>query len=143
MVDRVRRPSEFDEMLTEFKNKKVFSTYKDAILFAACLGFKRKKRVAFSKTSEPIHLQYFSDEFNKAVINILAVAESSNLLFMGKEKEGERIEIFEEYACGGLEIIKNELWDTKLDVSKGLASLIMQEQESDEQFISDITGLSI
>jgi len=143
MVDRVRRPSEYDEMLTELKNKKIFSTYKDALLFAACLGFKRKKRVPFSKASEPIHLQYFNDEFNKTVINIIAVAESSDLLFMGKEKEAERIEIFEEYACGGLEIIKNEYWDTKLDLDKGLAGLIMQEQETDEQFISDITGLSI
>jgi len=143
MAERVRRPSEFDDMLTDMRNKKVFDTYKDALIFAACLGFKRKKRVPFTKSSEPISLQIFSDEFNKSVLNIISVAESSDLSHMGKEKEAERIAIFEEYACGGLEIIKNEYWDTKLDLNKGLAALIMQEQETDEQFISDITGLSI
>lgn len=142
MVDRIRRPSEYDAMLTEFKDKKIFATYKDTLLFAACLGFNRKRRVSFSNTSEPINLQIFSDEFNKSVINILAVAESSDLLFIGKENEDERIKIFEEYACGGLEIIKNELWDAKLPLDKGLTALIMQEEGSDK-FIGDITGLSM
>lgn len=143
MAKRIRRPSEFDDMLTDMTSKKVFETYKDALIFAACLGFKRKKRVSFTKSGEPIDLQIFSAEFNTSVINIIAVAESSDLSYMGQDKEAERITAFEEYACGGLEIIKNEYWDTKLDLNKGLAALIMQEQETDEQFISDITGLSI
>jgi len=143
MAKRIRRPSKFDDMLTDMTSKKVFETYKDVLIFAACLGFKRKKRVPFTKSGEPIDLQIFSGEFNTSVINIIAVAESSDLSYMGQDKEAERIVAFEEYACGGLEIIKNEYWDTKLDLNKGLAALIMQEQETDEQCISDITALSI
>ena len=42
MVERIRRPKKFDEFLNELTNKDqgVFRTYKDALIFAACLGYK-------------------------------------------------------------------------------------------------------
>jgi len=142
MVDRVRRSPEYDEILNAFREKKIFSAYKDALLFAACLGFNRKKRVQFSKTSEMVHLVNFRDEYNESIINILAVAEKSDLFLMNKNNEEEKIRIFEEYACGGLEIIKSEVWETNSDLGKGLELLIMQEIDDEDKVLSDITGIS-
>jgi len=141
MADRVRRPKIYEEMLDELKNKGVFKTYKDALMFAACLGYDRGKRIEFSKSSEPVNLQIFSGEFNQTILNTLAVAETLDPSCVGKDKEDEKVRIFEEYACGGLEILKNEFWDSKADWELGLMTLIMQE-ESSEKILMDITGLS-
>jgi len=140
VVDRVRRSPEYDDLLNEFREKKIFPTYKDALLFAACLGYSRKKRRVFAKSSEQVHLTNFRDEYNLSIINIIAVAESSSLFLMNKSNEAERIKIFEEYACGGLEIIKNEIWGS-LDLERGLEMLIMQELDDDDKNISNITGV--
>ena len=42
MADRVRRPAEHEEMLTELRDRGIFKTYKDALVFAACLGYERR-----------------------------------------------------------------------------------------------------
>jgi len=141
MADRVRRPEIYEEMLDELRNKGVFKTYKDALMFAACLGYDREKRIEFSKSSEPVNLQIFSGEFNHTILNMLAVAETLDPACMGRDKEDEKVRIFEEYACGGLEILKNEFWDSKADWELGLMTLIMQEEDS-EKILMDITGLS-
>jgi len=141
MTDRVRRPKIYEEMLDELKNNGVFKTYKDALMFAACLGYDRGKRLEFPKSSEPINLQIFSGEFNQTILNTLAVAETLDPACMGKDMEDEKVRIFEEYACGGLEILKNEFWDSKADWELGLMTLIMQEEDS-EKILMDITSLS-
>lgn len=141
MADRVRRPIEYDKMLIELKEKGVFKTYKDALLFAACLGFSREKRIPFSKSGETIRLQEFSGEFNRTVLNTIAIAETSDPTYMGKDKEDEKLKIFEEYACGGLEILKNEIWESKENWELGLLEMIVQE-ENRERILTDFTSLS-
>ena len=46
MVNDVKRPKKYENMLFDLchkdkdKNKNIFSSYKDALVFAACLGYK-------------------------------------------------------------------------------------------------------
>jgi len=141
MADRVRRPERFKDFLTEItQEKSVFRTYKDAMVFAACLGYSRGKRVPFDKTSEPINLQVFSGKFDEMVMNTIAIAELDDPFVMARNKEDEKIRIFEEYACGGLEIMENEVAQGKLAIDEGLISMIMGEEESD-RILDEITEL--
>jgi dnd system-associated protein 4 len=142
MADRVRRPHEFEAMMLDLtKEMKVFESYKDLMIFAACLGFRRKKRMSFEKSSEPINLSIFSGDFDGSVMNALAVAEIEDPLVMGNESEDKKILIFEEYACGGLDILKTEYWDVKIDNwENALIHLVLQE-ENENKMIDDITNL--
>jgi dnd system-associated protein 4 len=128
-------------MLNDLREQGVFKTYKDALVFCACLGKKRDKRVEFSKSSEPVHLSIFSGDFDKMVINSLAVAEDGDAFLLSEEREDEKIKNFEEYACGGLEILKNEVWDLKYDWVKSLVSMMIHEEDT-EKLLTDITMLA-
>lgn len=141
MADRVRRPAQFEEMLNELREKGIFKTYKDALVFSACLGKKRNKRVPFAKSSEPVHLSIFSGDFDKMVINAIAVSEDDDAYLLSEEREDEKIKIFEEYACGGLEVLKNEIWDLKNDWEKSLVAMMLREQDT-EKILTDITMLA-
>ena len=144
MVDRVRRPEQFSELMDELKKDNgVFKTLKDVMIFAACLGYKRDKRVPFSKSAEPISLHIFNGKYDATVIDSIAISVSDNdPKILADTMSDARILIFEEYACGGLEILKTEFVDGKVSVwEDALLSLIMGE-ESDNQILTDITGLA-
>lgn len=141
MADRVRRPQKFEKFLTELtREKAIFRTYKDALVFAACLGYSRGKRVAFEKTSEPINLQVFGGKFDDMVINTIAIAELDDPYIMARDREDEKIRVFEEYACGGLEILENEVGQGNMSIDEGFISLILGEEQSD-QILDEITEL--
>ncbi len=93
-----------------------FQTYADAIAFAASLGSKRKKRVPLGETTKkdpsPIGLEIFVSRGYDLLIKLLAIAETKDKKILSShdaKSEAERIEIFEEYANGGLEILQEEL----------------------------------
>ena len=141
MADRVRRPHQYDEFLTELtKEKEVFKTYKDALVFAACLGFSRDKRISFDKSSEPINIQVFSGTFDQMIMNTLAIGELDDPYVMSNGREDEKICIFEEYACGGLEILQDEIGQGQIALDEGILTMIMQEEES-EGILDEITDL--
>ena len=91
-----------------------FQTYVEVMLFAAALGAKRKKRVPlveFSRDLDPIRRDYFGNNKCELVINLLAISETKehSILADNEKCDDERIQIFEEYANGGLEILQDEL----------------------------------
>ncbi|MAL94587.1 MAG: DNA phosphorothioation-associated protein 4 [Haliea sp.] len=144
MVDRVRKPAKHTETLSFLKDEAgIFDSYKDAMVFAAALGFSRKKSVEFEKSSEPIPLSVFRGEYDAALMNILALSEyedSAYLEFEG-EKFDKKIKLFEEYACGGLDIIRSTIVEPGLDAQSTIVSMILDE-EAEHNIIDDITSLS-
>ncbi|MEQ3778298.1 MAG: DNA phosphorothioation-associated protein 4 [Alcanivorax sp.] len=145
MVDRVRKPAKHTDTLNTLKDDfGIFSSYKDALIFAAALGFSRGKSVEFEKSSEPIPLSVFRGEYDKAFINVLALFENKDSGYL--ESEGDKfdakIKLFEEYACGGLDIIKNTIIDPGLDPQSELVRLILDE-ETKHTIIDDITALGV
>lgn len=142
MVDRVRRPNQFDILLSDLvKEHKVFDTYKDALVFAASLGFKRDHRVEFDKSSEPVHLSVFSGQFDQMVMNVLAIGESEDPLVMAKDRDEEKIKIFEEYACGGLEIIQNQVAKGYTRFDQAILDLVTMEQDNGS-ILDEISNLA-
>ncbi len=143
MVDRVRKPAKHADTLSFLKDEvEVFASFKDAMVFAAALGFSRKKSVAFEKSSEPIPLSVFRGEYDEAFMNVLALFEHQDSAYL--EPEGDKfdakIKLFEEYACGGLDIIKSTIIDPGLEAQSAIIRLILDEQ-AEHTIIDDITAL--
>ncbi|EAZ91897.1 DNA phosphorothioation-associated protein 4 [Crocosphaera chwakensis] len=92
-----------------------FQTYADVITFAATLGGKYNKRIPLniiSKEPAPISLEIFVSRGYDAVIKLLAIAETNDphvLSLYDTDAENQRVQIFEEYANGGLEQLQEEL----------------------------------
>lgn len=122
---RVRRPSEHDSLLDKLvKDDKVFQTLKNALVFAASVGYKKQMRIPFTKTSEPIKLSIFDKELDVPFILALALAESTDISYMNSEKFPEAVSIFEEYANGGLSYISS-VYDSYSSV-QSLEKLVLE-----------------
>ena len=128
-------------MLNELRETGVFPTFKDAMVFASAVGFKRKNRKPFQKSSEPIDLDVFRGDFDRTIMNIIAIEESDDPRMIAPSSEDDRIRIFEEYANGGLDILKREIWDDKQDWREGLLALVQREEEQ-HTILDDITELA-
>lgn len=93
-----------------------FQTYADVMVFAATLGSKRKKRIPVKEVSKrepaPIGLEIFVSRGYDTVIKLIAIAETKDAKILSAsdpDAEEQRLTIFEEYANGGLEILREEL----------------------------------
>jgi dnd system-associated protein 4 len=97
-------------------NHSPFQTYADAMLFAAVLGAKQQQRIPLGEISKkepgPISHEVFITRGYDAVMKLIAIAATENINVISPDQaefEQQRIQIFEEYANGGLEILQQEL----------------------------------
>lgn len=119
-----------------------FQTYADVLIFAAALGAKRRKRVPlvnFAKDLDPIRREYFDSNKSEILINLIAIfdVENQNVLAENEQSDEQRIEIFEEYANGGLEILQDELRgavDYTERIVLILSSQRVKQEEQDNDF---------
>lgn len=116
-----------------------FQTFADAIAFAAALGAKRKRRVPLQEISkkEPgaIAQDIFISRGYDTLIKLLAIAESKDIKIISPadiDAEETRIQIFEEYANGGLEILQEELRGA-VDYSDRLLLILISERNKEER----------
>lgn len=93
-----------------------FQTYVEVLLFAAALGAKHKKRVVIEEVSkrdpDPIPQEHFVTKGYDMLIKLLAITESKDSKIIASNDDyydEQRICVFEEYANGGLEILRDEL----------------------------------
>jgi len=145
MVDRVRRPKDFDELLktlTDDKEKKVFETYKDCLVFCAslCASKGKEYKRGFKETSEPIKIHIFNGKYDAAFINALAIFDTNDAMVISSERQDERIKIFEDYACGGLHILDSELMNAYVSYDKHIINIINKITQK-KDIIEDITNL--
>ena len=103
-------------LLATGSNKGPFQTYADAVVFAASLGIKhgRKTPLEVISTREPgpISWEIFASRGYDPVIRLIAIAHTQELEILSSfnpRHEEQRLRIFEEYANGGLEILRDEL----------------------------------
>ena len=116
----VRRSKVYESTLQALggKDAKLFPTLREAMSFCAVLGYKerRKKQLDFQAGTEDIAgAQY---QINEAVdiVFALALAEAKNSDILRPEQERDCVQIYEEYANGGLELVQSWI-DRYSDVS--------------------------
>jgi len=146
MTDRVRRAERFDAILKLLKDEeKIFSSYKDVLVFAACLAKSRGQvKEEFSKSSEPVPLHVFNGEFDMTVISAIAISEPNDceVKFLSEENQDRKILIFEEYAAAGLKIIEEEVISRGKNILESFVELLADE-EGDSNLINDISALTL
>ncbi|MEP0885280.1 DNA phosphorothioation-associated protein 4 [Trichocoleus sp. ST-U3] len=114
-----------------------FQTYADAMVFAAALGAKRKKRSplgTITKEPSPIALEVFVSRGYDLVLKLLAIKETKDpkiISLFDETSEEKRIHIFEEYANGGLEILRDELRGA-VDYSERILLILSSERFKEE-----------
>lgn len=116
MLDpRVRRPADKEELITKLAGdsaEAVFSSMRDLFVFAASFGKSEGRSVPFTAAyGDPIRLELFQrDGTHELLINVIAVLEHpDDPEILREDRVGERIEIFEGYVNGGLELIQVHL----------------------------------
>lgn len=89
----------------------LFETKQKALMFAAALGGHVGRRTALSArdASAAIRFDIFEKALDDGFVHCLAVAETNGLGILADSREEELAQIFEEYACTGLNEIQNRV----------------------------------
>lgn len=130
---RVRRPKDKEDLvqrLTEGKEA-VFSTYRDLLIFSASLGYYHAEKKPFKATSEPIPWSYFMHTPGEQLVDMLTAANVSDPAALGASPElfNQRLELFEEYANGGLEVLQRELKESTAPPVEVIRTLLLSVEE--------------
>lgn len=124
---RVRRAKDNSEFLAKLTQEGPFQTMRDAMGFAAALGFTLGKREPFEGTDEPIAWSTFVNKPNQEqLVEMIAAAVVGDPEILGDDSLSERILILEEYANAGLSALKQ--MPTNLPLVEALTNLILDQQ---------------
>jgi dnd system-associated protein 4 len=115
-INRSRLHEEFVQRLSMQKvpgsDRSLFPTIRELLCFAALLGFSEQRRVPLDRASgvEDISYQQFErDPAAEDVLWTIALAETQNIDVLREGEEAQCAQIFEEYANGGLMLMKDFL----------------------------------
>jgi dnd system-associated protein 4 len=107
----VRRSKIYEGTLQQLggKDATMLPTLREALTFCAVLGYKERRRLPINQNSGVEDIAGAQYQLNEAVdiLFALALAESKNSDILKPEREKECIQIYEEYANGGLELIQS------------------------------------
>lgn len=145
---RVRVAREKAEFVRSLKNSEnpnsPFQTYADIVTFAAALGAKRQRRVPLGETSrkepDPIPQEQFFNRGYETLFNLLAIVSTQDPKVLAAQSAYEdlRIQVFEEYANAGFEVLQAELVGA-VDYTEQMLLLLSREQSPPETTEFDLT----
>lgn len=144
MSNDVRRPKEYEQMLTDLcqSENRIFLSYKDALVFAACVGYSVGNPREMDKSSERVKLHIFKGKFDDAIFNCLGLIESNDPSILGYEKEEDKIKIFEKYAAAGLGEIKKNIYDSPSEWDVALIEYITSQYKTNSSILSNFKHLA-
>jgi dnd system-associated protein 4 len=134
MPSRVHRPTDKEDVLQAIIENRPFATMAAALLFAAAVGYAHDRREPFEKGQELLW-EPFANAGAGPLLDMLAAAASEDKDILATDRENERVEIFEEYANGGLEVIRERLaarGGSPLDALLGLVLEFEDEHETSD-----------
>lgn len=91
------------------KDAKMFPTLREALTFCAVLGYKERRRIPLDPsagTEDIAGAQYFNNEAVDTLF-ALALAETKGSDILRIEHERNCVQIYEEYANGGLDLVQS------------------------------------
>ena len=87
----------------------LFTTIRQLMIFAALLGYSQNRKIPLDKTKGVEYIQIHIFENDLDYINMIALADQQNPEIFKDNNNFDVIEVFEEYANGGFEIINGWL----------------------------------
>jgi dnd system-associated protein 4 len=90
-------------------DRSLFPTIRELLCFAALLGYSEGRRVPLDRTTglEDVSYQQFERGDAADLIYLIALAETKDPEILKDGEESRSAEIFEEYANGGLQILRD------------------------------------
>ena len=96
----------------------IFPSMRELMCFAAVLGYESdRKRKLKEKTFEIDSRNFMNSQQAQDLLYLVALAHSKDVETLREEREDEMIEIFEQYAQGGLEILQGWLREKPEDLN--------------------------
>lgn len=127
---RVRRPKDKEELIQQMlaEGDGPFTTMRDVLLFAAAFGWHRQRHESLGEAGEPIRYEVFrrSATAEAFIDSLAAISHPEDPSILADNRLPERIELFEEYANGGLAELQGEINASRSTVTEVLAGLVRQ-----------------
>lgn len=106
----VRRSKTYENTLQALggKDAVLFPTLREALSFCAVLGYKERRKQALDAHAGIEDIAGAQYQTNEAVdvVFALALADAKNSDILRPEREKECVQIYEEYANGGLDLVQ-------------------------------------
>jgi dnd system-associated protein 4 len=95
------------ELIEQLAGHRPFRENRDVLVFAAAVGWHEKRKVPLAAKDEPIRWETATNRRGtEALANMIAAVESGDPEILSDDRFDERLEIFEQYANGGLEVLR-------------------------------------
>lgn len=136
---RIKRPKDQEngyKKLIDTEEFGIFSTYKDIFMASGTIGFMEQKRLKFSGSAEGIPWNVFNLETDEAIINAIALTATGDISILSDDPDtfDKKIQIFEEYAAGGFEVLYKLLTDNpKLALTSYFDFIMSMENEVNDK----------
>ncbi len=107
---RLNRPKDKHDLLEQLVDQGPFQELRDVLVFAAAVGWHENRRVPLAVRDEPIRWEVATNRRGtEPLVNMIATSASGDPEILADDQFDERMAIFEEYANGGLEVLRGLL----------------------------------
>jgi len=125
----------------------VFPTMWQLLIFAAMLGYRKDRKEKLDKidNGKSINVELFmKDPCFEGILNLFSLMDDENerLLTTNEENDERKISLFEEFANGGLAVLKEEL-ETADYRLESVISLIAEELHKGPRVDEDLGSIQI
>lgn len=125
----------------------IFPTMWQLLIFAAMLGYKKGRKEPLEKidNGKSINAELFmKDPCFEGMLNLFSLMDEENerLLTTNPENNERKLALFEEYANGGLAILKEELETSNFSL-ESVITLIADGLHTEQQLDEDLNTIQI
>ncbi len=144
----VKRSKKFEITLQQLggKDASLFPTLREALTFCAVLGYKERRKLPLDPDAGTEDIAGAQYHLNEAVdvLFALAISDSGSSDILRPEREKDCVQIYEEYANGGLELVQSWIerhpdLDIQDSIWRGLNSIGVMPPESDDR-VQEVSG---
>jgi dnd system-associated protein 4 len=132
---RIRPPAEYEKLIDELTEKRVFESKQAVMMFAAALGCRGEKSRDIGKAGEGVRYSIFEGRGDDVFINALAVALKGSVEALDPDgpEDDDAIALFEKAVAGGLDTLDAALKSgpgDPLQICLGLLQPALEEAET-------------
>lgn len=111
-----------------------FNELRDVLFFAALIGWKEQRRVPLSARGEAIRWDVMVNRTGTEIVtDMIAVATyPDDRELLSEARKDERVALLEEYANGGLEVIRDRLSEAGAVPSRSVILSMVQDYLEDD-----------
>ncbi|MEM5016877.1 DNA phosphorothioation-associated protein 4 [Metabacillus indicus] len=144
---RIKRPKDQEngyKKLIDSEEFGIFSTYKDIFMASGTIGYMEQKRLTFSGSAEGIPWNVFNLETDEAIINAIALTETGDISILSDDPDtfDKKLQIFEEYAAGGFEVLYKLLTENPKIALTSYFDLIMSMENEVNDKDRNLKGIA-